>query len=154
MRQAQLRLGWSAIRERHGGHSARWYRAVSLSALLVLICCLALLKWDRLFQPSMERSYDPPEAVTGVPLPGKVACLCIDRQGEISVSDGEQLSLQVSSRAELLAAVSDIVEASPERPFCLKIDRSTLYEKVNLVLSVLHEAGAGTIYFQSIPASG
>jgi biopolymer transport protein ExbD len=146
-------MGLRSIRERHAGHSPRWYRAISLSALLVLICSLFLFRWDLLLQPE-SRSYSPPEAVTGMPLPGKVAYLCIDRQGEISISDGEQLSLQVSSRAELMAAVNDIIVAFPERPFCLKIDRDTLYEKVNLVLSVLHEAGVGTIYFQSRPAAG
>ena len=126
-----------------------WRRWILLTALLLVLSAPFLLDLNIPGLSCYRGRYRPPTAVTGPRLPDAAAVISINRHGIIRISSGEEMSLPVADQKELADAVSAIASAFPDRPFVLKIDREIRYEKVQLVLSTIDQAGVKKVYFHT-----
>lgn len=144
------------LRERAGGFRTKspWGKWMLLSAVLVLLSAPFLLDLNIPGESYYGGTYRAPTAVTGPRLPDKAAYVGIRRSGQLWISDGDHMSLPVADENELRTAVEYVTASFPGRPFILKIDKDTRYEKVDRLVSLLRSAGVRMIYFHTeLPAS-
>ena len=95
--------------------------------------------------------YRAATAVSGKRIPDPAAIISISRQDTVRISNGNEVAAPVSTAAELHEAIDEIVQSFPDRPFVLKIDRDTPYDRVDMVMEGLKAAGAKNIYFHTEP---
>jgi len=137
-----------ALNQARAHQPPAWSRFAVLCALLVLLCGLLMVDWNS-FTTWGRSDIEVPRGVTSSPLPDNAAWVIVDATGIVRISSGDEMRLPVSSDEELRTAVRHIVAKYPDRPFVLEIDRDTPYAKVEALLAVLREGGAGKVYFHT-----
>ena len=83
-------------------------------------------------------------------LPPTYGLVSINLQGTIRVSSGDDVALPVATLEEFQAAVQATVNEYPDRPFVLIAPDYADPKAIEMVLSVLREAGVKTVVFQTI----
>ncbi len=78
----------------------------------------------------------------------EAAYVSITEAGQIRVTDGEEMSVPVSSE-DVVSFASDLVATFPDRPVVIKADASVPYEKVDKVMDSLKQAKVKLIYLLS-----
>lgn len=90
-----------------------------------------------------------PKTVLRYEIPKKAAYVSITEQGQIKVSDGEQMSAPVPGPDEVLSFAGEVVAREPNKEFVLKADSETNYRHVDAVIDALKQARVKVIYLLS-----
>lgn len=91
-----------------------------------------------------------PETWVRSKVPDKSAFISIDQEGVVRVSSGEERSLPVGSKEEIVSFVSTVVATyGDQKPFVIKADQTTPYQQVDEVLDALKQAKAKVIFLLS-----
>lgn len=92
---------------------------------------------------------DLPRTAIRMEVPKKAAYISITENGQIRVSDGEEVSSLVPGPEDVLSFAAEVLATNPEKEFVLKADRTVPYETVDRVVDALKQAKARVIYLLS-----
>lgn len=112
----------------------RFFAAVFASFMVVSSLCFA------------RDTTQLPEVWTTVPIPEKVAYISVRESGHIRVSNGDEMSLPISSIDELHAFLATLKRTRANLPIVVKIDRRTKYKHVDPVFAALTEEGYSQVF--------
>ena len=90
-----------------------------------------------------------PKTELRLEIPKKSAYVSITENGQIRVSDGEEISVPVPGPQEVLSFAADVVRRDPSKAFVLKADTNVPYRAVDEVVDALKQAKAEVIYLLS-----
>ena len=90
-----------------------------------------------------------PKTVLRYEIPKKAAYISITEQGQIKVSDGEQMSAPVTSADDVLSFAAEVIAREPTKEFVLKADDGTDYRYVDAAIDALKQARVKVIYLLS-----
>ena len=90
-----------------------------------------------------------PKTELRLEIPKKSAFVSITENGQIRVSDGEEISVPVPGPQEVLSFAADVVRRDPSKAFVLKADTNVPYRAVDEVVDALKQAKAEVIYLLS-----
>lgn len=90
-----------------------------------------------------------PKTELRLEIPKKSAYVSITENGQIRVSDGEEISVPVPGAQEVLSFAADVVRRDPSKAFVLKADTNVPYRAVDEVVDALKQAKAEVIYLLS-----
>ena len=90
-----------------------------------------------------------PKTELRLEIPKKSAYVSITENGQIRVSDGEEISVPVPGPQEVLSFAADVVRRDPSKAFVLKADKDVPYRAVDEVVDALKQAKAEVIYLLS-----
>lgn len=82
-------------------------------------------------------------------IPKKAAYVSVTENGQIRVSDGEEISSLVRGPEDVLSFAAEVLASQPDKEFVLKADRGVPYESVDRVIDALKQAKARVIYLLS-----
>ena len=82
-------------------------------------------------------------------IPKKAAYVSIEENGQLRVSNGEEMAAVVSGVEDVLSFAATITAGDPSKPFVIKADHDTPYKHVDDVLDVLKRAKVEIIYLLS-----
>ena len=87
-----------------------------------------------------------PEVWTTVQMPERAACISVNAEGHVRVSDGGEMSLPVVMPDELNTFLAWLTTNRKELPIAVKIDRRTKYKHVEPVFGALSKHGVKRVY--------
>jgi len=86
-------------------------------------------------------------------IPKKAAYVSIDPQGQLKVSNGEELSASVANAEDVLSFAAGVIAIDPAKEFVIKADGNVDYQEVDLVMDALKRAKVRLIYLLSEAAA-
>ena len=90
-----------------------------------------------------------PKTPIRMEIPKKAAYVSVTENGQIRVSDGEEVSSLVPGPEDVLSFAAEVLASNPDKEFVLKADREVPYETVDRVIDALKQAKARVIYLLS-----
>ena len=90
-----------------------------------------------------------PETDIRLEIPKQAAYVSVTTNGQIRVSNGEEISVPVPGPDEVLSFAAGVVQIDPSKPFVLKADKDVPYQYVDGVIDALKQAKAKVIYLLS-----
>ena len=90
-----------------------------------------------------------PETNLRYEIPKKAAYVAIDIQGQIKVSNGEELSASVGNADDVLSFAAGVIATDPGKEFVIKADGNVDYAEVDAVMDALKRAKVRLIYLLS-----
>ncbi len=90
-----------------------------------------------------------PKTAIRMEVPKKAAYISVTENGQIRVSDGEEVSSLVPGPEDVLSFAAEVLASNPDKEFVLKADREVPYETVDRVIDALKQAKAQVIYLLS-----
>ena len=82
-------------------------------------------------------------------VPKRAAYVSITDGGQIRVSDGEEISVQVPGVEDVLSFAAGVIALDPHKEFVLKADKTVPYRSVDRVIDALKQAKVEVIYLLS-----
>lgn len=90
-----------------------------------------------------------PKTALRLEIPKKSAYVSVTENGQLKVSDGEEISVPVNGVEDVLSFANETVAQNPGRPFVLKADSKADYQIVDRVMDALKQARVEVIYLLS-----
>ena len=90
-----------------------------------------------------------PKTAIRMEVPKKAAYISVTENGQIRVSDGEEVSSLVPGPEDVLSFAAEVLASNPDKEFVLKADREVPYETIDRVIDALKQAKARVIYLLS-----
>jgi biopolymer transport protein ExbD len=90
-----------------------------------------------------------PKTVLRQEIPKKAAYVTIDNNGEIKVSNGEEMSVSVPGAEDVVSFAAGVIATSPMKEFVIKADAEVSYRQVDEVMDALKRAKVRLIYLLS-----
>ena len=91
-----------------------------------------------------------PKTAIRLEVPKKAAYISITENGQIRVSNGEEISVPVPGPEDVLSFAAGVVAMNPNKEFVLKADHDVPYRYIDRVIDALKQAKARTIYLLSL----
>lgn len=82
-------------------------------------------------------------------IPKEVAYISVTSNGQIRVTDGDEMSAPVPNVDDVVTFAANLVTKYPDRPIVLKADADVPYRSVDKILDSLKQAKVATIYLLS-----
>lgn len=97
-----------------------------------------------------------PETLVRMEIPKKAAYISVNEFGAIKVSNGEELSVPVTSAEDVLSFAAGVVASNPGKEFVIKADDKVPYRTIDGVIDALKRARVEVIYLlsQAEPGEG
>jgi biopolymer transport protein ExbD len=124
-------------------------KAVIPTASMADIAFLLIIFFMLTFTIEVDRTQVTlPQTMIRNEVPKKAAMISVDTEGNIRVSDGEQMSSLVQPE-DVLSFAAEVVATDPSKEFIIKADTDTPYRIVDGVIDALKQAKAQIIYLLS-----
>ncbi|MEM9290178.1 MAG: biopolymer transporter ExbD [Acidobacteriota bacterium] len=131
-------------------HASQTQDAVIPTASMADIAFLLIIFFMLTFTIEVDKTQVVlPKTVLRQEIPKKAAYVSVTEDGQIRVSDGEQMASVVPGPSDVISFASEVVAVQPDKEFVLKSDEKTPYRHIDEVIDALKQAQVRLIYLLS-----